>query len=188
MARSLFTAARLGKGYLCPRLAPSLNSPTSRRGPWPPSQSTGVTMTFDPSNRKKGDSSRFASALVEVLEAADAVPRSVEQLGDATAIASEAMRQLSTGLDRMLTAGRCYLAGEPSPTRRSPLRQGSCRREFEARAIAPAHVLHRGETRSTRWASRRSPPTAARRSASSRLRGLGARTVKVGGRGGSVAR
>lgn len=82
-------------------------------------------MTFDPSNRKKGDSSRFASALVEVLEAADAVPRSVEQLGDATAIASEAMRQLSTGLDRMLHAGRCYLAGEPSPTRRKKRRPAS---------------------------------------------------------------
>ena len=80
-------------------------------------------MTFDPSNRKKGDSSRFASALVEVLEAADAVPRSVEQLGDA--IASEAMRQLSTGLDRMLHAGRCYLAGEPSPTRRKKRRPAS---------------------------------------------------------------
>jgi len=52
-------------------------------------------MTFDPSNSKKGDSSRFASALIEVLEAADASPRSVEQLGDA--IASEAMRLL---LDR----------------------------------------------------------------------------------------
>ena len=80
-------------------------------------------MTFDPSNRKKGDSSRFASALVEVLEAADAVPRSVEQLGDATA--SEAMRQLSTGLDRILTAGRCYLTGKPSPTRRKKRRPAS---------------------------------------------------------------